>query len=469
MSLKRRFQFGETDKMLSAGADMPVREYAEGKDGEPEEEKQTPVRNAIGRIDEPVNTAFVSRFVKREKMVFSRENDYPIEAVEKLADSILELGLIHNIEVFYNEDEDIYIVDSGEQRTRAIDLLIETYRDFKDKDSPAYKKYLRNVRLFEEKGYPCKVVMPINDSSLSAEEAALYDDLTRQIRIIEANETDRKKNPAVTRKKIEELDRLMKKRQELLSRSEKINVNEEIGKMLNITERQVTKYKAVERLIPELKELFDRNGITLNDGANYAKLSPEEQRQLLTVIEAGEGKKEVHALYEKLNRLQAEISDREQNMKRLEEEKSAALKMMEEQRRSAASLEDKIRTELANEREEAGRGQVNKLQDELALVNASLEEYKKKLERISEEHEKETAELKEKLSEKERNKRTVPPALLKETLHMDTLLRTIAASMRELQEALKKYKQVYEEGCGEKPPEEYEAEIKKLTEHAATD
>ena len=41
------------------------------------------------------------------------------------------------------------------------------------------------------------------------------------------------------------------------------NINAEIAKQLNISERQARKYKTAEKLIPELSELLNVNGIDL--------------------------------------------------------------------------------------------------------------------------------------------------------------------------------------------------------------
>ena len=42
------------------------------------------------------------------------------------------------------------------------------------------------------------------------------------------------------------------------------NINAEIAKQLNISERQARKYTTAEKLIPELSELLNNNGIDLS-------------------------------------------------------------------------------------------------------------------------------------------------------------------------------------------------------------
>ena len=60
-----------------------------------------------------VNTAFNFKLIPRHKLMFHEENDYPMEAIKELAESILNNGLLHNLDVHFDEENDIYIIEAG--------------------------------------------------------------------------------------------------------------------------------------------------------------------------------------------------------------------------------------------------------------------------------------------------------------------------------------------------------------------
>ncbi|MFR5450694.1 MAG: hypothetical protein ACLTIG_04700 [Roseburia hominis] len=77
-----------------------------------------------------------------------------------MADTILRFGLIHNLEVLYEEETDSYVIESGERRTRALDYLIAKFGDGRENaetDAAEYKMYLKNVKQYADEGYPCNV------------------------------------------------------------------------------------------------------------------------------------------------------------------------------------------------------------------------------------------------------------------------------------------------------------------------
>lgn len=356
------------------------------------------VQELVEKIDTPANTAFNFKFVKRSKMVFHESNDYPMESVEELADSILNYGLIHNIEVFYDIEKDQYIIDSGEQRTRAIDCLIEKYQNYEDTESDEYQKYLKNVKQFEQ-GYPCNVKTQSHNESLNEKESEVLDQIDTEIRLIIANELGRGKDTVRTKKHIDRLNELYSKRNATLKRTEKINVNKEIAKQLNITDKQVKIYKDINKLIPELRAKFEENQISLNDGANYSKLSEDEQRQILTLIENGENKKEITRLMEQMKSMSADISTKEQHISDLEDTVKEQQELISKIREEQNTLQEQLKTE--QQKESPDKSKVKELEESLKESNKKISEQKKALDKNLKEKDHIIEDLQKKLAAKD--------------------------------------------------------------------
>lgn len=463
MAERKKFNFGNIDKAFS-GNGMKETKAAENKfiaESGAETEQKTVVTELLDKIDKPteVRRAFDARFIPRDKIQFHEKNDYPMEAIEELANSILEYGLISNLEVFYDEENDRYIVESGEQRTRAIDLLIERYDQTPDTESETYRNYLENVKQFAVEGYPCNVKRKRQRKNITEDKAALLDEIESETRLILANELGREKNIERTRQHIQRLNYLYLERNKLLKNEAKVNVNAEIGATLGITERQVQKYKAVDRLIPELQEIFEKKGITLNEGAGYARLSEEDQHRLLELFQAGEDKKEINALSQKLARLQDELLSGRKEIEELEQEKQNALKQIEAEKRAAEQLEEKIRNELADTNQE----EIQKLNEKLETARKDMEDYKKHSQLLSKVQQNKQEELEKKLRAKEKRISENANAIRAEA-RMENCVKTLKSVAEELKVAMGLYKELYCDTC-EKTPEEYLSEIQKIWEN----
>ena len=63
------------------------------------------------------------------------------------------------------------------------------------------------------------------------------------------------------------------------------NIHAEIASQLNISERQARKYTTAEKLIPELSELLNSNGIDLNQADKFGKLDEDAQKTILSIIQ----------------------------------------------------------------------------------------------------------------------------------------------------------------------------------------
>lgn len=430
---KRKFTFA------TGIEDEPTVAETETKETKAEElkEEKSIVQELVEKIDTPINTAFNFKFVKRSKMVFHEKNDYPMEKVEELAESILNYGLIHNIEVFYDIEKDQYIIDSGEQRTRAIDFLIEKYHEYEDTDSEEYKKYLRNVKQFED-GYPCNVKTQNHDESLSEKQSETLDQIDTEIRLIIANELSRGKDTVRTKKHIDRLNELYSERNSTLQRKDKVNVNKEIAKQLNISDKQVKVYKDINKLIPELQKKFEENQISLNEGANYAKLTEEEQRKILTLIENGEDKKEIQILTERLKQMKKDIAVNEDTISNLTDEVQKKEAIIADIQAHQKELEDQIKKEV----EDGNALKLEQLKNEMESSNAKLASEKKALEESVNKKDEMITSLEKKLKAKD------------EVTHKNTNVMRAQAKIETNIEILKSTTQNLEKAC-----KEYQKEI----------
>lgn len=455
----RKFNFNGVNKVLVGNE--PIEEN-KIEDTAVESNVASAVTNLAIKIDKQpmVKKAFDVRFVPRSKMVFHSKNDYPMEAVEKLAESILEYGLIHNIEVYYEEDTDTYLIEVGEQRTRAIDLLIERYENTEETDTQEYKNYLDNVKQFAIEGYPCNVKRKREHEDLSEEENVLLAEIDSECRLIIANEIQRDRDVVRTSKHIQRLNELYNKRNALLDKNEKINVNVTIGKQLGITERQVKNYKKIEKLIPELQELFEKKGITLKEGTCYASLKEAEQRQILELINDGGNKEEIKQLSAKLMLLQKEINEKEKNIRSLESEKENALKQIDEQKNAAALLEEKIKAEMVGLNDE----EVKKLEKELKQALDNKKETEHKLQQMEKEKSKKIQELEEKLQEQTNQKKMSNESMagVKAALQMENNMKTIETCLSSWEKAMQEYMKNYNPEYMEKTPESFVEELQEL-------
>lgn len=459
----------ERKKFNFLGNEISTREP--GNSGSLGEKSQSRVQELVSSIEKStVNTAFNFKYIPREKLVFHKDNEYPMEAIEKLAASILDMGLMHNIDVSYDEELDIYVIDAGEQRTRALDLLIEKYRGYPETDSEEYQRYLYHVQPFE-KGYPCKVSTGTSRMKISEK----YDDAVRKeldeiearMRIRVSNEVGREFDPVRTKKAMDEMIRLENRRNELVGTGKTIS-NKEIGSRLNISDRQVQKYKAIDKLIPELQEIFEQKGITLTDGANYATLDVEEQKQILALINAGGNKQEQKALYEKLDKLQEEMKQQEKELQNLENERTEALKKAAEARQEAAELETRIRAELEGEAEKsesADRKLIEKLQKQLEFANQSIDEYEKQNQELEAEKEKIEAKLADKLAARGKKEDIVEQTVMRAALQVESALEVIENNIDWFKKVLGEYQNVYEISSGEIPPQEYRSKLEQILMH----
>lgn len=275
------------------------------------------VESMVKKLETPrTKNTFDIKVIPRQKIRVNQKNNYPMVEIESLMESILYFGLLQPINVIYIMDEDMYCIEAGHRRTEAIDRLIQKYKNQEATESEDYTNYQRNVKQFET-GYPCNVVDILKDdipydyaADIPLEEIP-ESIIDSEIRLIITNEENRDRSPSVRAANVARLSRLYERKNlNKAKRSDKININKKIAEELNITERQVINYKNLNKLIPELKEEFDRNNISLKAGSNYARLSEEEQYSILKVIQSG--------IQVSANEIQTLLKDKNELLKKME-------------------------------------------------------------------------------------------------------------------------------------------------------
>lgn len=279
-------------------------------------------------IDQKEKRIFDIKYIPRSKIRENKKNHYPQDQVEKLKDSILHFGLQQNLTVVYLEEKDIYVLEAGHTRTRAIDELIKEFENYADKEDEYYKLYQSNIEEYKLKGYPCKVSSVIKDgTAYDYEEDTDLADIPEEvidseIRLIITNEMSRDRSPATTAANVDRLQKLYQRKNIGKKKQEKINVANQIAEDLNLKKRQVMNYTSLQNLIPELRKEFESNNITLTEGTNYAKLSHEEQKTLLQLLKSGSkvSKSELEALIKEKKALQEKLDDQQDKICRLEKQ-----------------------------------------------------------------------------------------------------------------------------------------------------
>ena len=335
----------------------------------------------IKELDKKKETAFDFRPITRDKIRTNKKNRYDMVDIESLEDSILHFGLMHNLVVIYSVDEDKYILEAGHRRVMALDNLIARYnKEDVDKDSEEYKLYEKNVEQYKY-GYPCKVSARLKDDIDYdyAEDVDLKDIpeeiIDSEIRVIISNEEARETSPAIKAQNIARLKELYDRKNLGKKKDEKINVNEQIAKEMNISTTMVKKYNSINKLIPELKEEFEQNNITLSESSNYAKLDEEEQKAILDMLKAGKkvSEKEIKILLSEKKQLANSLEATKEKIAELEKQKEELRKaVVEADKRASEKKPETIvvdnSVELAEKEKQIAKLKVDvaKLQEEAA-------------------------------------------------------------------------------------------------------
>lgn len=330
------------------------------------------------------------RFIDYKKIKPSNLNKYPIENIERLAESIKKWGLIHNLLLAKIDDsehqEHQYEIIAGERRYTAIGYLLEN-------GDETFKNGIRS-RVIDN-----------------------YDDIDKEIMLIEANEEVRDDDPVRRRQMIQRLEELY------IARAEKNGtptntISKDISSQIGIGERQVQRYRAVNTLIPELTEAFDKGNVNLEKAASLSKLSEDAQKIIANLLGefksneidllkkeaeklALEKEAETKQLTEEINRLSEQYEKEKASLKSKIENQNEHLNMITEE-------EEKLRKEIEIELKSENEQKVKELEDQLQknreekeklLVDIKqTEKEKEKVENSLADKDKQILELKEKIS-----------------------------------------------------------------------
>lgn len=306
----------------------------------------SPAMTEFNRMKEmEAGRSYNFKFIPKDKIVPNPLNDkYSQEDIEDLRNSILDTGLRHNLSVIYDPDNDNYRLISGERRYRAISSMSQT----------DYERYFPS-------GIPCKV------------EKGTTSEVDEEIMLITANSDVREKTQEERRWEVLRLKDLYEIKKQ---KGEITNIGKSIAEKLHISERQAVKYINTGRLIPELSDMLDANGIKIDEASSFAMLSIEGQKQILALLnEKGSvGKDELKVIKQK----EKEKKELQVLLTKTEQKLSQKDKLIEElelqvaflQKKSQSNPKKDMRTKLAELKAEKEKAEKEKqrLADNLAEI-----------------------------------------------------------------------------------------------------
>lgn len=322
-----------------------------------------------------------TRFVDYKKIRPSELNKYPIVDIERLAESLKTWGLIHNLLLVKIEEPDSeyeYEILSGERRYAAIGHLLamgdETFKN----------------------GIRARI---INNS----------DDIDKEIMLIEANEEVRDDDPVRRRQMIQRLEELYIARAEKNGTSTN-TISKDISSQIGIGERQVQRYRAVNTLIPELTDAFDKGNVSLEKAASLSKLSEDAQKIIATLLDEYKS---------------TEIDILKKEAEKLAKEKESQDKILNEKIKTLTEQYNKESNDLKNKIESQEKLLVQNSEEELNLRNKIEEEIKNK-------NELKVKELEDKLLKNAKDKESLLEAKKQYEEDKKSIERNLAAKDREI-------------------------------------
>lgn len=237
--------------------------------------------SGISKNTEKVSTLeakenFKFEYIDIEKIRKNKNNFYEITDIDELVEDISINGLNHNLVVRPIENG-LYELISGERRYTALNKLVERGED-------KFKKV------------PCKI------SDLN--------DLDSEIVLIQANAQSRELSDADKLKQIERLTELYNIKK---SKGEKVGkIRDKIAKDTGLSPAQVGRYSAISKgLIKELKDVLEQGNLSISNASEFAVLSEENQRLILSVIknEISISKNEANELKNKFKKIEKDKNE----------------------------------------------------------------------------------------------------------------------------------------------------------------
>lgn len=317
------------------------------------------------------NAQYNFQFIAKDRIISNPKNEkYTQDGIESLKESIIENGLRHNLSVLFDAEQNNYRLISGERRYHAICAMSD-------------KEY---NELFPT-GIPCKV------------EKSDISEIDEEIMLISANHDVRETSMEVKRWEVSRLKELYEAKK---LKGEIKNINAEIAHQLNISERQARKYTTAEKLIPELSNLLNENGIDLNQADKFGKLDESAQQDILKIIhKKGEVENSEFQTIKKLS------EEREKEAKKYKEEYEKASKQIEEKNLTVKKLQQRL-TELENKDNHIVRSRQD-LEDEIRFLTDAKEQAEKEKHKLETNLEK----IKQQQKDKERKNTSISDSELK--------------------------------------------------------
>ena len=292
--------------------------------------------NKIAALD-AVESGRAMKNIPISKIFENTLNDYDKEHVDRLYYSILENGLIEPITVYLKDrSKETYTILSGHTRLAAIKKLNE-------------EEYRRIFPL----GIPASVINKPNKKT------------DEKIIIHEANLTGRDLSPSERMELIVELKSLYEKKGYT-------DITRKLGDKLSVSYKTIERNIAINELIPELKEDFANNNLTLKEGAGLASLSAEAQMEVHKLIQTASEQGE------KVNSEDiVKVKVLEQEKKKLLAEIDATKTELEKRAQEIATLKARIESNPASSNKARDLSKVKKKEEEEIALKEKIDELKK--------------------------------------------------------------------------------------------
>ena len=247
-------------------------------------------KESMGEAFEAFNgkNPFNFKRIPREKIIFNENNDFSMENIEELANSLLKNGLEHNLTGHYDDDRDLYILESGERRIRALDLLnskfgsVTRINELPESEQENFILFRSNILPLLTEGIPFKVNSFSKEHN--DENGNRLDEIRSELRKYATNLDVRQFTPKERSEYISKVKKLLEEEASLLGKNKV--TKDEIADAIGISRRQLHKYELLDSLIPRFKELFENKKLRIEAVSTLSGLTEEEQQDICNRIDS---------------------------------------------------------------------------------------------------------------------------------------------------------------------------------------
>lgn len=247
-------------------------------------------KESMGEAFEAFNgkDPFNFKRIPREKIIFNENNDFSMENIEELANSLLKNGLEHNLTGHYDDDRDMYILESGERRIRALDLLnskfgsVTRINELPESEQENFVLFRSNILPLLTEGIPFKVNSFSKEHN--DENGNRLDEIRSELRKYATNLDVRQFTPKERSEYISKVKKLLEEEASLLGKNKV--TKDEIADAIGISRRQLHKYELLDSLIPRFKELFENKKLRIEAVSTLSGLTEEEQQDICNRIDS---------------------------------------------------------------------------------------------------------------------------------------------------------------------------------------